>query len=309
MIQLYISILQVDGKFPNIALMKLSAWHKKKGDIVDIYRPLYSKPDRVYMSKVFLSSPDVPEPPNCEIVKGGIGYDLHKTLPDEIEHIYPDYEILNCDYAMGYTSRGCIRKCSFCIVREKEGKAHPVADIYEFWNGQNRLRLLDPNLSALPDHFHRVLDQLIKHNIYTDFSQGLDARLIDDDMAKHLSKVKLWKDIHIAWDRAKDEQSVVKGIKTLTKYIPANKLMCYVLIGYDSTPEEDLYRVETLRSLGVHPFVMPYDKSDSYQRKFARWVNRKQIFLTVPWERYSTGVKNKNFKEKQLNLNLIGGDK
>lgn len=188
---------------------------------------------------------------------------------------------------MGFTTRGCIRKCKFCKVPEKEGYIREVADIYEFWRGQRELVLLDNNLTALPEQFERICKQMIKEKISVDFSQGLDIRLINSDMAKLLSKVKTMKQIHFAFDDVKLENAVSKGIKTLSDNgVKPYKLMFYVLIGFNSTPEEDLYRVELLRSYGVDPFVMPFDKQDEYQKNFARWVNHKAIFKSVKWEDY-----------------------
>jgi len=265
--------------------MKLSAWHKKKGDVVNFYSPLFDKPDRVYASKVFKFTDDYRYFPDCEVIKGGSGYDLELKLPEEIEHQLPDYSLYNLDYAMGFTSRGCIRNCGFCIVPRKEGRFKPVADIYEFWNGQRELMLLDSNLTADHQHFIKICKQLVKHKIRTYFSQGLDIGLMDDEKAQILSQVKDWKSkrIHFAWDSMKDEQEIRRGIEVVTKYIKPHRIMFYVLIGWDTTPEEDLYRVELLKSYGTMPFVMPYDKFDNYQKHFARWVNMKAMFMKVPW--------------------------
>lgn len=281
-----VRLVDVDSKIPNLALMKISAYHKAKGDDVDFYSPLFDKPDLIYASKVFDFTPDFMFYPDCEIVKGGSGYDLKAELPAEIESQFPDYSLYRCDYAIGFTTRGCIRKCPFCIVPQKEGYIRIVGDIYDFWNGQEYLMLLDNNLTAAPEHFEKILKQLIKHEIKTDFNQGLDIRLITDDMARLLAKVRLWKQIHFAFDDIRIEEQVRAGIAILTKHMPASRLMFYVLIGFNSTPEEDLYRVEMLRGLGVDPFVMPYDKTNPYQRRFARWVNHKAIFKTVKWEDY-----------------------
>ena len=148
--------------------------------------------------------------------------------------------------------------------------------------------LLDNNLTALPEQFELICKQLIKEKIKVDFSQGLDIRLITPEMASLLSKVKLWKQIHFAWDDIRIEKAVRRGIEILTKNgVSKHKLMFYVLIGFNSTHEEDLYRVETLRGLGVDPFVMPYDKTNPYQKRFARWVNHKAIFKSVKWEDYN----------------------
>ena len=281
-----IGIVSVDSKIPNLALMKISAYHKSKGDKVELFYPLFSPFDLVYASKVYTDTPDDLYLPN-NTIRGGSGYDLKTTLPDEMELIYPDYSLFNCDYAMGFTSRGCVRNCPWCIVPEKEGKIRMVSDIYQFWDGQSHLRLLDSNLTALPDHFEKIINQFIKEKIYIDFSQGLDIRLLTSEMAKLLSVVRLWKQIHFAWDSMSDEQAVRKGIQILKSFgMNRNKVMFYVLIGFDTIPEEDLYRVEVLKGLNIDPFVMPFNKKDKYQRNFARWVNHKAIFRSVGWEEY-----------------------
>lgn len=283
-----IGLVDVDSKIPNLALMKLSAYHKTRGDSVEFHMPL-AQYDRIYAAKVFDFTPDYQYFPwgGVEIIKGGSGYDLRSELPPEVEACYPDYALYNCDYAIGFTTRGCVRNCPFCIVPQKEGRIQAVGDIYDFWWGQTHLMLLDNNLTALPEQFERICKQLAKERVKVDFSQGLDIRLITSDMAQLLSKVRLWKQIHFAFDDIALEGAVRRGIEILVANgVPAYKLMFYVLIGFDSTPDEDLYRVETLRSLGVDPFVMPYNKSDPYQRRFARWVNHKAVFKSVAWEKY-----------------------
>lgn len=281
-----ISVCDVDSKIPNLALTKVSAHHKACGDTVEWFSPFY-KYDIVYASKVFKFTPDNPYLP-VDTIKGGTGYGLTTKLPDEIESMCPDYSLYpNMDYAMGFTMRGCIRKCPFCVVPAKEGKPNIVGDIYDFWRGQRKLLLLDNNLTALPEHFELICTQLTKEKVSVDFNQGLDIRLITPEMAQLLSKVRLWKQIHFAFDDLKYEKAVCDGIKILTKNgVAKHKLMFYVLIGFNTTPEEDLYRVELLRGLGVDPFVMPYDKSDRYQKRFARWVNHKAIFKSVEWQEY-----------------------
>jgi len=284
-----VGLVDVDSKIPNLALMKLSAYHKAKGDQVKMFDPLFDKPELIYASKIFKSSDDFNYYPDCTCYKGGSGYDLEKKLPKVVEEKYPDYSLYNIDYAMGFTSRGCIRNCGFCIVPQKEGRWEAVSDIHSFWNGQKQLMLLDNNLTADNEHFTKVVKQLIKHKIKTDFSQGLDIRLIDDDKAKLLSKVRLWKQIHFAFDSVNDEQVVRQGIETLLRHMPPSRLMFYVLIGWDSDESEDLYRLDLLRSYKIDPFVMPFDRTVEYQRKFARWVNMKAIFKTVAWPDYGKG--------------------
>lgn len=282
-----VGLVDVDSKIPNLALMKISAYHKAQGDTVKIYDPLFDKPDLIYASKIFDFTPEFNYyPEGVPVVRGGIDYGIKIVLPDGIENYCPDYDLYNCEQAMGFTTRGCIRKCKFCKVPEKEGYIREVGDIYDFWRGQKEIKLLDNNLTALPEQFELICKQLTKEKIKTDFNQGLDIRLIDNDKAKLLSKIRLAKQIHFAFDDITFEPVVRKGIEILGKHMPLSRLMFYVLIGFNSTLEEDLYRVELLRSLKVDPFVMPFNKLDEYQRKFTRWVNHKAIFKTVKWEDY-----------------------
>lgn len=285
-----IGLLQVDGKYPNLALMKLATWHKKQGDEVHFYQPIDGvQYDRVYASKVFDFTPDYQYPITAdEIVRGGTAYSITDKLPEAVEHTCPDYQMFECDYAMGFTSRGCIRNCSFCLVPRKEGKIEAVADIYEFWKEQKFLRLLDNNLTALPEHFMKITQQMIDEGVKVDFSQGLDLRLITPEMARRLSKVKLWKAVHFAFDNVKDEKAVMNGLAILKDNgVKMYNVMVYVMIGFNSTPEEDLYRCEVLRETGAMPFVMPFNKFDPYQKAFTRWANHKAIFKTVKWEDYN----------------------
>ncbi|GAB6170568.1 hypothetical protein JCM15765_03730 [Paradesulfitobacterium aromaticivorans] len=209
-------------------------------------------------------------------------------MQDEIEIQYPDYSLYGIDYAMGFTSRGCIRNCGFCIVPQKEGRWHAVADIDQFWRGQKHLMLLDGNLTGDHEHFMHTCKRLVDNKIRTFFSQGLDIRLMDDEKAAILAQVKDWdsKRIHFARDSLADEQDIRRGIEIVTKHVKPHRIMFYIIIGWDTTMEEDLYRVEMLRSFGIEPFAMPYDKADPYQSDFTRWVNVKKAFKNVPWGKY-----------------------
>ncbi len=283
-----VGLIDVDSRIPNLALMKLSAWHKAQGDKVKWHDGMYDQPDRIYASKVFKFTSDYVYFPGCEVIRGGSGYDLDTKLPNEIESQNPDYSLYGLDYAMGFTSRGCNRNCGFCIVPRKEGRWHQVADIDQFWQGQKHLMLLDGNLTSDHEHFIQTCRQLIDDKIRTYFSQGLDIRLMDDEKAKILAQVKDWgsKRIHFAWDNIADEEEIRRGIEIVTKFIKPYRIMFYILIGWDTTLEEDLYRVELLRSFGIEPYAMPYDKTDPYQSDFTRWVNVKKTFKNVPWDKY-----------------------
>ena len=288
-----IALIDADSHhWPNLALMKLSAWHKKRGDSVGWWREC-GEYDRVYISKVFDSaySPDIAEPTNAqEIVKGGTGYNLENRLPDEIEHTCPDdslYPALTRDTAFGFLTRGCSRACPFCCVSEKEGKhSRKVADLSEWWSGQRNVKLLDPNLLACPEHLE-LLGQLARSGAYVDFTQGLDARLLNEDNIAAVNQVKL-KGIHFAWDSVREEEAVLRGLKLyagLARRRPHGKFgTVYVLVNYDSTMEENLHRIYTLRELNYDPYVMVYDKPNAPQeiRWLQRWCNNIRIFRSTP---------------------------
>jgi len=284
---LKVGLVDVDSKIHNLALMKLSAFHKNKKDSVEFYNPenMY---DIIYSSKIFDFSEDKTRyPEDTKVIKGGSGSSFDEKLPKECINQYPDYGLYDLNYAVGFTSRGCIRNCGFCIVPELEGYIRPVSDIHTFWNGQEKMQLLDNNLLALDDHFFEILNQIRRNRIKIDFSQGLDIRLITPEKARFLSRVMIWKKLRFSFDLIGMEDAVREGIKILTDHgIRKYKMMFYILIGYNTNKEEDLYRINLLRDLNIDPFVMPYNKNDEYQKNFARWVNHKAIFKTVEWEDY-----------------------
>lgn len=290
-----IGLIDVDGhNFPSLPLMKLSAWHKQKGDTVDWYNPLTAwlhPPDRVYMSKVFTFTPDYPHPVSAkEIIKGGTGYYYPgggPELPPEIEHIYPDYSLYpDKDTAYGFLTRGCPRGCEFCIVGAKEGvKTYKAADLHEFWRGQRNIVLLDPNITACKD-WHGLFSQLIDSGAWIDFSQGLDIRLMTPDKAEMLKKMRI-KQVHFAWDNYQDKDIIVPKLKTFkeTTGWGKEKMSVYVLVGFNTTFDQDLDRIYTLRGLGYSPYVMIYDKYKLQQgdklKRLQRWVNSRVIFGAV----------------------------
>lgn len=295
-----IGLIDVDGhNFPNLALMKISAYHKARGDTVEWAMAL-DHYDIVYQSKVFDNtySPDIEWVPSAnKVIKGGTGYGLDNTLPDEIEHIYPDYSIypkLTKDTAYGFLTRGCPRRgCSFCIVAEKEGRfSHKVADLSEFWRGQKNIVLLDPNILACREH-PDLLQQLIESKAKVDFNQGLDIRLTNESNIVLLNQVKV-NNIHFAWDHAEDDlKPYFERYKALAKHKPHGRYgTVYCLVNHGSTIDEDLYRIYTLDQMGYDPYVMIYDKPNASKviRHLQRWCNAKWIFRSCPdFRKYKGG--------------------
>jgi hypothetical protein len=303
-----IGLIDVDGhNFPNLALMKISAYHKAKGDTVEWCEPFYHY-DIVYQSKVFgdTYSNDICFIPQADkIIKGGTGYavevkngkeiyhpEYDKPLPYEIEHQYPDYSLypeLTKDTAYGFLTRGCCNNCSFCIVSKKEGCcSKKIADLSEFWNGQKRIKLLDPNLLACKERL-LLLQQLSNSQAYIDFTQGLDARFITDETAKAICNCKI-DTVHFAFDFMKNEKQIVKGLTIFKEYFTKNDraLKVYVLTNFNTTPNEDWYRVNLISELGYQPYVMIYQKGthSKFLADLQRWANSPFLFRSTSFQDY-----------------------
>ena len=277
-----IGLIDVDShNFPNLCLMKISAHHKKRGDRVEFWNGLKYY-DRVYQSKVFddTYSKDIEFVINAaEIIKGGTGYDLQNKLPEEIEHKYPDYNLYNIkDTAYGFLTRGCPRACPFCIVSEKEGNTHTVADLDEFWRGQKNIVLMDSNITASKD-CERLFDDLVKSNAVINFEGGLDIRLLTDKGADQINRMRTSM-VHFAWDNYE-----FKTYEKLKRFRPMFKargrnLRVYVLTNFATNIDEDLERIYKLKELDYDPYVMIYDKPNAPKkiRELQRWCNNKIIF-------------------------------
>lgn len=263
---------------------------------MDWYNPLTDwreSPDRVYMSKVFTFSPDYPHPVSAgEIIKGGTGYfypDGGPELPPDIEHIYPDYSLYpkHCkNTAYGFLSRGCPRGCDFCIVGQKEGQqSRKTGNLSEFWQSQKEIKLLDPNVTACKE-WPELFEQLIDSGAWVDFTQGLDIRLMTAEKAEALKRMKI-KQIHFAWDNYSDKDIILpkfREFKEITGW-DMRKMGVYILTGFNSTIEEDLERIYTIRDMGYWPFVMIYNKEKlpprHELRRLQRWVNMRSVFQAV----------------------------
>lgn len=310
---MHIGLIDVDGhNFPNLCLMKLSAYHKLQGDSVDWYSTSVKMYDIVYMSKVFSDTYSKPRsiPLNAkQVIKGGSGYAIRTehgievydkskdlSLPYEVEHMYPDYslypehtgygKLLKDQTAYGFLTRGCPRGCNFCHVGIKEGcKSVKVADLTEFWKGQGNICLSDPNILACKDAI-MLLQQLQESGAVIDFNQGIDARLITEAKAKLLASMKL-KTPHFAMDSMKCMESVKRG---LSLYVNAYKRIkgswnyrnasVFMLTNFDTTHEEDMIRIKAIQDCECRPYVMIYNKpsAPAITRRLQRWVNNRILY-------------------------------
>ena len=297
-----VGLIDVDGhNFPNLALMRISSYHKARGDTVEWWWSDFIHYDLVYMSKIFSDaySPDVDEPMNADqVIKGGTGYcislgedgkehfDKSKNvlLHPEVEAMFPDYSIYpQFPFAVSMTSRGCPRGCAFCHVATKEGRcAVKVADVSDFWNGQDDIQVLDPNITACRQK-RELFAQYLDTGALIEFNQGLDIRLLNDDDMADLNKMRL-KTIHFAWDNPTDD--LEKKFRNFANGFRRNSNigMVYVLVNFNSTMEQNLYRIRVLAEMGYDPYVMVYDKAHAPAeiKHLQRWCNNKIIFKSCP---------------------------
>lgn len=273
------------SKFPNLALMKISAYHKSLGDTVEWWDP-DKQYDKVYSSKVFTFTPEEPRLPP-DTIRGGTGYGLYTNLPDEIDNLFPDYSIYpDCDYAIGFLTRGCIRACPWCVVPKKEGKIHP----YRTWReikrpDSKKIVFMDNNVLACEYGIEQLRD-MVGENVRIDFNQGLDARLITPEIAELLGSLKWIEFVRLACDTDAMLPIVLDRIALLGKYgLKPWRMFIYVLVQDLKSAER---RVIALREVGASPFAQPYrdftnnTPPTQEAKRFARWVNRKEIFKKVP---------------------------
>ncbi len=287
-----IGLIDVDGhNFPNFALMRLSAWHKAHGNNVEWADAMFGRDyDRVYKSKIFTFSPDDNTPWGCEVICGGTGYDVKSRLSEEVEQstlmdysLYPQY-----DFSIQFFSRGCIRHCPFCLVHDKEGDIHSVEPVELNPRGKH-IEVLDNNFFANPG-WKSAVDYLLKAKQKVNL-HGVDVRIMNEEQAYWLNRLPLHKSIHIAWDLPQID--LTDKLREVVRYIKPWKLMCYILVGFNSTMEQDLYRIERCRELGIKPYVMPYRdfenkmKPSQYAKDLAQYVNKPMIFKSCKFKDFS----------------------
>jgi hypothetical protein len=292
-----IGLVQLDGKLPNLAIMKIAGYHEAMGDSVEWYEGnLFEEQyEKIYCSKLFsfTPTPDLPE----RTIIGGTGIDSYNKLPKEIEDSTPSYSLYpDCQYHVGFSMKGCRFVCSFCVVPKKEGRPYNYNSIDEILinpNGANRLMLLDNDFFG-GANWKVNLERIIELKLKVCFVQGLNIRIITKDQAELLAKCNYTnskfnqKYLTFAWDKFNDRKLIDKGIKICNDAgIPSRHMQFFVLIGYDTTHEQNMERVMLLKEYGCMPFVMPYDKNDRYQKSFARWVNFRPTFKSVTWEQYT----------------------
>ena len=285
-----IGLVDVDGhNFPNIALMKIASWHRQQGDTAEWVNG-FEPYDRIYMSKVFTFTPDDHTIYQCpDIRRGGTGYDIRSKLPDEIDHhrglaydLYP-----NCRFSVQFYSRGCIRNCPFCLVHDKEGGIHAVEPM--LWNPHAEwIEVLDNNFFAVPN-WKWAVEDLRRQWLPVKF-HGVDVRNMNEEQAAALNSIRIKGYIHIAWDLPSID--LTPQLEAMVKYIKPYKIVCYVLVGFNSTIHQDLHRLRTLKRLGILPFVQPYrdyknNRSPShYEKDLQRWANRAWIFKSTDFYDY-----------------------
>lgn len=283
--------------FPNIALGKIARWHKSQGDDVEFAMP-GEHYDVLYNAKIFNFSPDV----NLlwysydRIVKGGTGHDLHSKLPDHIDKLQPDYSIYTQDdgiTAYGFLTRGCINKCPWCVVPEKEGGMKPYMDIDEIMvEGRTRAVLMDNNILASGEYGKQQMEKIASKGYRIDFNQAMDARLVTDEWADLIASCK-WIDgrVRFACDTKAQISHCEKAIEMLRKRGFKGEVLLYALLGADNDIKECLSRLNHFREWKkVIMFAMPFRTLDrvnivpQWQKDLAHWCNRRELYASTNFE-------------------------
>ena len=272
-----IGLLNLEPKYKNLALEKIRIYHQAKGNCVEDYFGL-NHYDEVYCSSIFTFTKKhiIPERALC----GGSGFNLITNLSPEVEEIKPHLNF-------GFTTRGCIRHCPFCIVPEKEGKVRVVGDLLDLWDGKLKdIVVMDNNILSIPSQFYKVCQQAIDNKIRLDFNQGLDHRLITPQIAQMMAKTS-----HIEYRLAFDHTSYLPTVEKaiiLLREAGIQRANWYVLVGYNTTPKEDLWRLNYLRGMGQRAFVQRYEThySEPFYQALSEWTNQHRFFATKTFEQF-----------------------
>lgn len=297
-----IGLLDVDGhNYPNLALMKLSRWHKEHGDIVEMYEPMFGEYDRVYMSKVFTHTSDWAYPIDCkDVIKGGTGYDVASALPWEIDHTQPDYSLygnmIDKHTAYGFLTRGCINKCPWCVVPKKEGGIRPYMDVDEIAiEERHNLILMDNNVLAC-DYGIEQIEKIVDRGCRVDFNQAIDARLVTREVARLLAKVRWIREIRFGCDTKKQIEDCARAMELINSFSirPKYYLLytmlygdieeCYKRISYWRRPEFGI-RVNC-QSQPMLDFTNKVQVIPQWQKDMARWSNKKEIYHTIDFKEF-----------------------
>lgn len=272
--------------FPNHALMKIAAWHKAMGDSVSWWNPLMQY-DVVYSSKVFTFTPEDQYLPE-NTIRGGTGYGDYGKLPGAIDAMTPDYSIYpDVDYAIGFLTRGCVRKCPWCVVPKKEGAVAPYREWQEIKRPDSKKIIFMDNNVLGSDYGIEQMAQMVgqDQDIRIDFNQGLDARLITPEVAEIIGRLKWMTFVRIACDTDAMLPVCLEKAELMQKYgIKPRQIFVYLLTQDIASAER---RAIALRSAGLQPFAQPYRdfttnaEPDRELKRFARWVNNKAVFKTI----------------------------
>lgn len=296
-----IGLYNLEPDIVNTAMMQVSNYHKGLGDDIYIYSPLFHDVyDKVYAFSLFDFTPK--DYVRGDMIVGGTGFDVSSRLPKEIEDCDYDWSLYpECDFSIVWFSRGCVRNCPFCIVRQKEGHIRSVEPKNLNPNGK-WIQVQDNNFFANPN-WKNAIDQLVEWDQKVDL-QGIDIRLFNDEQGEALQKLKFKYPIKIAWDNPKE--NIDDKVEHLLEYIKPHKIECYILVGFDSSEEEDLYRIYHMwDDYKILPYVMPYDKRNVYQRRLQRWCNNRFIFKSCRWDEYEFNPSNYEEYSDECNYRLL----
>jgi hypothetical protein len=274
-------LINIDSTIPNLALKKIEKYHLDKGDdVVWDFQLERNHVDKIYVSCVFTKNKDECKQWESDAVIGGSGYSLETCLPTEIDNVKP-----RINY--GFTTRGCIRKCEFCIVPQKEGKIRAVGDILDLWDNKSKcVTVMDNNILALPSHFEYICGQARKNKIKIDFNQGLDHRLLTPEIVDIMNTIS-HTEYRFAFD-APSSITTVERAMSLLREKGINRCNWYVLVGFNTTPTEDLFRLNYLRDNGQRAYVQRYEThyNEPFYVGLARWVNQPHLFVGMTWQQF-----------------------